>query len=56
MVDDGIFNSINSKISKNIKNYKIVFSENIDIFKIKEKNNSPQTKKFLKIYQESHIN
>ena len=26
--------------------------ENIDISKIKEKNDSPQTKKLLKIYQE----
>ena len=30
--------------------------ENIDISKIKEKNDSSQTKKLLKIYQEGHIN
>ena len=30
--------------------------ENTDISKIKRKNNSPQTKKLLKIYQEGHLN
>ena len=30
--------------------------ENIDISKIKEKNDSPQTKKLLKIYQEGFQN
>jgi len=38
-----------------------MFSDNeimeiIDISKIKEKNDSPQTKKFLKINQEVHLN
>ena len=59
MVDDGFFNLINSQnIFKNKKKpKKIVFSDNkimemIDISKIKEKNDSPKTKKLLKIYQE----
>ena len=29
--------------------------EKIDISKIKEKNDSPKTKKLLKIYQEGHL-
>jgi len=58
MVDNGFFNLINnqniSKIKKITKKNRIFWklnNEDIDVSKIREKNDSPQTKKLSKIYQ-----